>query len=180
MGLSYTSDDGPKMCFNAAKSWQTGWYSAKSTRVDPSGGTNSVADCLEQDLYGIVGYENPEALTVLIKINDPSSSTDHYVAFNRKAGFNSGTKEAPDQVTVVKAGIEDGSYSESDLMAKLDAGQQYSYKTESGQNVAVKVLSIDLNENKTRVIISKDGLSCNTLPPSPPPTPQLSPVVRFA
>ncbi|KAL7425494.1 hypothetical protein ACHAXM_000042, partial [Skeletonema potamos] len=26
MGFAYNQDEGPAMCFNAAKSWQSGWY----------------------------------------------------------------------------------------------------------------------------------------------------------
>jgi len=36
MGYSDESDSWPAKCFNAAKSWQTGWYDAKRFTVTPS------------------------------------------------------------------------------------------------------------------------------------------------
>ncbi|KAL3760784.1 hypothetical protein ACHAWU_007850 [Discostella pseudostelligera] len=48
MGYSYGQDDGPTMCFNAAKSWQTQWYVSKSTTVDPSAGTCYEGKLLQQ------------------------------------------------------------------------------------------------------------------------------------
>ncbi|KAL3761422.1 hypothetical protein ACHAWU_007381 [Discostella pseudostelligera] len=53
MGYSYGQDDGPTMCFNAAKSWQTQWYVSKSTTVHPSAGT-----CYEGKLYGVADFSN--------------------------------------------------------------------------------------------------------------------------
>jgi hypothetical protein len=53
MGYSYSQDDGPVMCFNGAKSWQTGWYNPKSAVVTPSTG-----GCFEGNLYGIADFGN--------------------------------------------------------------------------------------------------------------------------
>jgi hypothetical protein len=35
MGYSYNQDDSPNKCFNAAKSWQRGWYDDRHTTVRP-------------------------------------------------------------------------------------------------------------------------------------------------
>ena len=75
------------MCFNGAKSWQTGWYSDKTAVVNPG------ENCFEDDVYGISKYGDPTSEVVLVKIND-QSATDFYVAFNFKDGINSQTVEA--------------------------------------------------------------------------------------
>ena len=65
MGYSYSQDDGPVMCFNGAKSWQAGWYTSKSTVVNPSTG-----GCFEGNLFGIADFGNAASSTVLLKVND--------------------------------------------------------------------------------------------------------------
>ncbi len=80
MGYSYYSDDGPIMCFNGAKSWQTGWYTSKSKVISPG-------ELVNEKLYGIVDFNNTASSFVLFKINY-SCTTDLYVANNRASGIN--------------------------------------------------------------------------------------------
>merc|ERR1719183_1162491 len=63
MGYSYSAFNTPIMCFNGAKSWQTGWYSDKTTVVNPG-------DCFENNVYGISKFGDPSSEVVLVKIND--------------------------------------------------------------------------------------------------------------
>ncbi len=165
MGYSYASDDSPVMCFNAAKSWQSKWYTSKSIVVDPSAG-----NCFEGNMYGISDYDNAAASTVLVKIED-ASATDFYVAFNRQSGINSGTQEAGNLVTVVQAGGEGNSYAESSLMAKLGAGGSWSGVVD-GKTMLVKVLSINTSASPAyaNVRISENGISCGPIPPDPTTT----------
>jgi hypothetical protein len=100
MGYLYSQDDGPIMCFNAAKSWQLGWYSDKACTLDIKtnktsyvGVLGGIADCSDSDH------------TVLVKLNT-GSSIDYYVNYNRRSGINSDTQEAGNQVTVVMQGSE--------------------------------------------------------------------------
>ncbi len=164
MGYSYGVDDSPQMCFNAAKSWQSQWYTSKSIIVDPSA---DVGYCFEGRLYGIADYSNPASSVVLVKIDD-SSSTDIYVAFNRKIGINSNTQEAVNQVTVVSAGGEGISYSASELLAKLGAGGVWSGII-YGKTMTVHVLSINTSVSPAyaTVRISENGNPCS--PPADNP-----------
>ena len=81
MGYSCSSDNGPIMCFNAAKSWQMNWCAFKSIVVEPA--TNNGTECFEQDLYGIFDFDKENANYVLVKIND-RILTDQYNTFNSK------------------------------------------------------------------------------------------------
>ena len=167
MGVNYLQDDGPVMCFDGAKSWQTRWYTSKSFVVNPSTG-----GCFEGNLYGITDFSNAASLTVLIKINDVSS-TDYYIAFNRQSGINSGTQEYGNQVTVTRQGAEGTSYATSELVAKLGAGRATWSGVVGGKNMLVTVLSINLVSSPVfaRVRISEGGRSCRTVPlPTPPGT----------
>lgn len=103
------------MCFNAAKSWQSQWYTDKS--IEMSSGCQAVR------LSGIADYSTTPN-KVLVKIN--KSGDDLFIAFNAKKGINSGTQEAGNMVTVVEAGGGGTSYSPSTLLAKLSSGQSYS------------------------------------------------------
>ena len=80
MGYSYGYDDAPIMCFNGAKSWQTGWYTSKSKVITPG-------ELFNEKLYGIVDSNNTASLFMLFKINN-SSETDLYVAYNCASGIN--------------------------------------------------------------------------------------------
>jgi len=182
MGYSYGQDDGPTMCFNAAKSWQTQWYVSKSFTVDPSA-SSSAQNCFEGKLYGIADFSNAASTVVLAKIDD-ASATDYFVTFNRQTGINSGTQEAGNLVTVTTTGNEGTSYAESSLLAKLGAGGSWS-GTIDGKTMVVSVLSITTSSSPgyATVRISENGNSCTvadpvtnaptrlpTTPPSFPPT----------
>jgi hypothetical protein len=178
MGYSYGQDDGPTMCFNAAKSWQTQWYVSKSTTVDPSA-SSSAQNCFEGKLYGIADFSNAASTVVLAKIDD-ASATDYFVTFNRQTGINSGTQEAGNLVTVTTTGNEGTSYAESSLLAKLGAGGSWS-GTIDGKTMVVSVLSITTSSSPgyATVRISENGNPCvvtnaptrlPTTPPSFPPT----------
>ncbi|KAL3760237.1 hypothetical protein ACHAWU_001747 [Discostella pseudostelligera] len=147
MGYSFGSDDFPRMCFNAAQSWQTQWYtSSQETRAH------------------------------VIKIDD-SSSTDVYIAFNRQIGINADTVEAGNEVTVDRAGGEGSSYSETELLAKLVAGERWSGVID-GKTMIVNVLTINTFASPAyaSIRISENGNSCRmanptTTAPSSEPTP---------
>ena len=133
MGYSYGQDDGPIMCFNAAKSWQLGWYDDKSAEYDTNGTTG-----FNGKLYGFVDFNNAAATTVILKLNTPDNN-DYYVNFNRKTGFNSGSVEGGNQVLITtaqtegKSGTPNGGYAESSLVAKLSAGGSYSFTDSAGK-----------------------------------------------
>jgi hypothetical protein len=164
MGYSYRSDDGAEMCFNAAKSWQLGWYEDKAVPL------NEASDNImsyQGVLGGIADYADSDH-KVLVKLNT-GSSTDYYVNFNRQSGINVGTQEGRNQVTVVAQGGEGGGYAESELLAKLSAGDAWSlsnFDGVSGTTATVTVNSIDGATADVSICIG----------PCPSPTPVPTPV----
>eukprot|EP00814_Leptocylindrus_danicus_P016466 CAMPEP_0116013620 /NCGR_PEP_ID=MMETSP0321-20121206/5828_1 /TAXON_ID=163516 /ORGANISM="Leptocylindrus danicus var. danicus, Strain B650" /LENGTH=672 /DNA_ID=CAMNT_0003483191 /DNA_START=45 /DNA_END=2060 /DNA_ORIENTATION=+ len=135
MGYSYSSDDGPEMCFNAPKNWQLGWY---------NDGQKVVTSGWSGNLYGIADYGTIDSGSVVIA-QIPASvnggTDDWYVSFNRKAGINAGTVEGGNQVLVHKRASGTG-YAESTLMAKLSAGGTY-----SGAPLPIEVSAIDISQS---------------------------------
>ena len=157
MGYSYREDNSPKMCFNAAKSWQIGWYKNRHeivNRLNPSyiGELTSIVDDL--------GSNGPP---MIIKLENQSGGKDYYINFNLKASFNAGTKKGGDQVLVIEAG---SGYAESELKAKLNENEEYEI-----DNFFVEVLSINTSNRAAFVRICLG--SCpneGTIKPTPNPT----------
>jgi len=133
---------GAKACFNPAKSWQLGWYRDKSITVNPK--TSG------EHIIKIVGVNNYNEVTgddkVILKVSG-NDGQDYFIGFNHADGFNAGTFEAANQVTVVQQEVPDDDAFLSDedhelpsnLNAKLGPGE--SYTTETG--VVIKVIEVD-------------------------------------
>ena len=115
MGFSYSQDDGPRMCFNAAKNYQLGWYSDKTKVISPGASTDN---CFAGDLYGTAFYADAGAQTVGIKVNT-DTSTDVYIMYNAKTGIQSGTVEGGNQVMVVTTGAEGNALIETTVGADV-------------------------------------------------------------
>jgi hypothetical protein len=164
MGYSYFNTNGPLMCFNAAQSWQLGWYSEKAVTLNKSNKKSHVGV-----LGGIADYSDSNNI-VLVKLNT-GKSTDYYVNFNRRTGINSGTVEGGNQVTVVKAGEGTG-YAESELVAKLNAGNIYTIENFDGTTATIQVHSIGATAD---VSICIGPCPVQTPSPSKSPTPSSSP-----
>ena len=164
LGFSYGSESGPKMCFNAAKNYQLGWYSDKTKVITPGAATDS---CFSGDLHGTAFYENAAAQTVGIKVNNSGSSTDVYIMFNAATGIQSGTQEGGNTVMVVTAGAEGTGYAESTLTAKLSPSTT-GYALPGFTNTVLYVDSRVDNQYVT-IRIETNGQACDGgLAPDPP------------
>ena len=163
MGYSYSSESSPRMCFNAAKNYQLGWYSDKTKVITPGASTDS---CFAGELYGTAFYENAAAQTVGIKVNNSGSSTDVYIMFNAATGIQSGTREGGNTVMVVTAAGEGTGYAESTLYAKLSP----STTGYSLPGFANTVLYVDsrVDNQYVSIRIETNGQACVVGPTSPP------------
>lgn len=134
------------VCFNGANSYHTGWYKSSTVELNPIVEHNMVH---EERIYGIADYNGSPNRTVLIKINRSAVTKEHgdyFVAFNRKAGINEGTREGKDQVIVTESYLAAwGSF----MVAKLAAGTSHTicHFVGSGKHVVIDVLSINLTSN---------------------------------
>lgn len=138
MGSLYGQENGPLMCFNAAKSWQLGWYDDKAVIVSPSSSSWS------GQLMGISDYSNPKTQTVLLKL-ETGTNEDYYINFNRKSGINRDVREGGDQVLVTIQDKNGIGYSESKQVARLSSRGSYEIQNfgGSGRSVKIKVSSIN-------------------------------------
>merc|ERR1711971_566717 len=164
MGYSYSQDDGPLMCFNAAKSHQTGWYSDEVTVVTPDADGDD--GCFDDQVYGVADYSNGQNdQTVIVRVDDPSAD-DYFITYNRKTGINSGTVEGGNTVTVQRQGANGASYAESELLAKLNAGGSYTIST---NNMVVTFVETATSNGvqSARVRVSLNGEQCEGRTPNP-------------
>lgn len=95
MGNFWYGDD-EKMCFNAAKSWQLGWYIARHltvTKTNPR---------YEGYLASVIQDPSVSGPPIIIKVPGSSHSPDFYLTFNAASGITAGSGEAKNQVTVTK------------------------------------------------------------------------------
>jgi len=135
------------MCFNGAKAYQLGWFPDFSQRVESDDPFN-----WQGDLIGFVDRDDAEECGVEGKNCDalnfrltPSTGNEYYVHFNRKEGFNSGTKESGNQVLVVSR-PEGVGYGASLLQAKLSTNDQYTIQNfGSYGSLTISVGAITLN-----------------------------------
>jgi len=171
MGYSYGNSNGPLMCFNSAKSWQFGWYDQRHHTVDASSNRAYLGKLVSiLDNPNIVGTGDP----MIIKI-ETGTSTDYFINFNRKTGFNSETQEGGNQVLITVAG-EGNNYSESNLQAKLNAGQAWD-ATVGTETVTVTVNAINLIGNGFADVDICFG-QCPVETPAPTAVPTTSPTNR--
>lgn len=101
MGYSYGLDDGPKMCFNAAKNYQLGWFKKQQADYNPIDKNNDPAP-KKFVLNGVddANDSNPGKLIALRLVSDGIG--DYYVGYNRASGMNTGTLEAKNEVVIIK------------------------------------------------------------------------------
>ncbi len=137
MGFSYSQNDTPVMCFNAAKSWQSGWFADKSLTIDPN---NDAGTCFSGPLYGLDSYtSSPADAKVLIQLQS-TSGQNYHIGFNGKQGSNSGTAEHGNRVLITTQAATGASMK----IANLGAGQSYTIANYdgSGRDVVVSVTSV--------------------------------------
>jgi hypothetical protein len=120
MGFSDGADDS-NMCFNAPKSYQTGWYESRDvTLVSNSMFTHTIGNPWTADLVGVAEYGVASGdQKVTIKLDH--ASAPHYIGFNRKTGITADTRGPADKVVVSTQNEDDQSW----LVAALDAYQVY-------------------------------------------------------
>eukprot|EP00979_Chaetoceros_neogracilis_P003697 scaffold656_cov271-Chaetoceros_neogracile.AAC.7 len=134
MGNPLYSDEVGKMCFNAAKNWQIGWYDTKKLLINPNPLFTSTTTV---DLVGIANFDTLDNNPVVVKVG-----SDYFIGFNRAVGINAQNDEADNEVTIVKVDRGGGErYSQSYLMATLVQGQSY---TIPGSNWVINAQKIDI------------------------------------
>ncbi|KAL3935128.1 MAG: hypothetical protein SGBAC_009290 [Bacillariaceae sp.] len=168
MGYSYKSSETPKLCFNAAKLFQLRWFDDKSVSYTP--GQNSWVFDRTINIASIVDY--PTTLSVvLVEIVQPNLKRNYYIGFNAAKGFNSGVRQAKNQVAVYEQPWIDGN--DSLRVADLSSGHRHTianFNGAAGDTLTIDVLSINIaGVAQVRIQLNRTGPR-PTRPPTRPPT----------
>lgn len=141
MGNPLYSDDVGAMCYNAAKSWQLGWYDSNKISIDPRQGSWTGT------IVGVADFaNNPAGYPVVVRIATGNQFVQ-FIAFNRAIGVNSDNVQADNKVTVVEAGAYGEAYYQSWLKATLTSGEVYTMTNwaDSRQDLTVTVHAINID-----------------------------------
>jgi len=186
MGFSYAQDDGPDICFNAAKSYQLQWYT-ENNGVDSVDPLNLPGNSQTFDIIGVADYKTASGL-VSLRLEyegEKKNGKEWYVGYNHKSGINSGVannvRSAPDTVHLIeKVNSIGGSvydYGPSSRVVALEAGQEHTWKI-GEEDVTLHVNSIN-GAVASVTIIGGPATNAPTLAPVPTisPRPTESPTV---
>ena len=195
MGTSNRNNDGPSKCFNAAKSFQLGWYPYSMETIDPLALPNGQISFV---LQGIDSYDpsrpNDEIVTLRLQYQGGSKENgiDYYIGYNHAGGINSGTEQFRNQVVLFEKKNTNGDIKgfnaegKSMVLASLNANESYIWRVgDTWVTLRVKSIqgsyaTIELNggvgSSPTRPPSSKPPTRA---PTNPPPTraPTLSPTI---
>lgn len=136
MGYSGLQESfGALRCYNPAKSWQLGWYSEHSRRINP------LLDApFETTLTGItMEFETDDDKSKKTLLHIPNGDKDLYIGYNLANRFNSDTVEGQNKVLIDEQ--EFGGHNDSNLLAKLGMNDSYTIQNYqgSGKNLVVTV-----------------------------------------
>ncbi|KAL3801468.1 hypothetical protein ACHAW5_005041 [Stephanodiscus triporus] len=82
LGNPSYGDDGPAICFNGAKSWETGWYATDSVDVVPSSTVLFTADSSAL-LTGPRNLHSRKPQGQCFRITDSTVTQKHHIMYNR-------------------------------------------------------------------------------------------------
>lgn len=168
MGYSYGTDESPRMCFNAAKSWQLGWYSDKALRITPT--TNAQNRYFGQ-LASIVDYPTTNK-NVLIEINFSRASWAYFLNYNAMKGMNSQTLEGRNKLMITRKYTTNES-NNSDLLSGLSEGDEFkdhNFNGVPGETLTVRFISVSNGVANISILLSSPSI--------PTPLPTEAPTVR--
>ena len=185
MGNPLWGDDLGQMCYNAAKSWQIGWYDDAKVDYKPKVIGN---EFWTGQLVGVAQYSHADrdGRPVILRI-DSGSTKDYFINFNRKIGMNSQNKQGSDVVNVYEQeGNGESTGNPSKILKSLNEGGEWTRANfgYSGKTLSIKVNKIFLGDES---IIGYADISiclgtCNfgtpSISPSPTDTPSESPSFR--
>lgn len=147
MGGSSGETDGPQKCYNAAKSWQLGWYSEQQMFVNPA-----VDGALTATMVGVTHTDPDAGKNIVVRVEN--GDTDIYIGYNHATSFNSGTETAQANKVLVYE-KDDIVYTQSYRVASLDVGGEYRLPNYmgSGQDLAISFQSRKANRDEAVVKI---------------------------
>lgn len=173
MGTGLTRDD-ERMCYNAQKNYQLGWYEDQTTTIDPLAGNGSH----EIILNGISDYKKNNDAYVAVRLEQTSNSEDYYLGFNHAAGITADIREDRNEVSILRKRGDLYQRGKSWKIRTLKQGQSYVIQNFNGEtDVTVEFVRLENGDATIRVTSSDpdgdgDDENDDFQTPTPPPTPK--------
>lgn len=159
MGAVPGKDD-LRMCYNAQKNYQLGWYQDKTESINPLDGKRR-----EYILNGISDYKRNKNALVVLRLQQTRLQTDNqvqqdfYVGFNRKSGINSDVAEDGNKVTIIRK--ESGApedYGQSTKIAVLSPGMKHVLQNFNQQG-DVSVEFVGIQNGEAKIIVEANNVN---------------------
>jgi Gametolysin peptidase M11 len=155
MGHSTSQIGGPLACYNAANHWSLQWYSNARIEVKPSTTPVQVTIAAFVDYLLVPPSSNTY---VLVKVG-----TNLYMQYNRAKSYNSGTRDLPDQLVLVRkrTGTNGNTIAGTTLVAGLDL----SNPKFGDSSAAVEVCSVNVAPDGIDIMVVSIGstaTNCNS------------------
>jgi hypothetical protein len=175
MGADVRQDDTPLMCFNAAHSWELGWYNENGKEGHLTLPPGPIS--WDGQLVGIDDYLYTDDFVngqhrVVVKIESPTTSdyNDLYIMYNRMEGVNNETHSHGDKVTVVSAQALDGqTWLEAFITEDNVEGHRFTDWDGNGNDLVIEVCERVFGApDYARVLVytttdnAENDLSCST------------------
>ena len=167
MGSSPAKLDGPRICFNGAKSWQLNWYQEKHLTLH----AEDIAD-ESHNLASITDYDmSPENEYLIIKVTGTAVKFDFFVTFNRRKGITIDNTEGDNMIMITK--VPASSYGDSHLVARLGVGGEFVAKVLiDGNYIAINYESLQVEKSPisatarfSRYFKCRSDLDCDDFDP---------------
>jgi len=156
MGYSYNNRFIPRMCFNAAKNYQTNWFRKQKAYYDPMNGDTTKVTAV---MNGIVDYTKYTNKYVTIRLIQKGTDKDFYIGYNRKKSYNTDTQESQDSITILEKNGSPGLVGASSTKVATLTLSTKSYTInnwggDSTVSVVVKLESITNNNDDAKITIT--------------------------
>jgi len=165
MGGMYNSDiHWGKMCFNAAKTWQAGWYSDHHSTVTPTN-ESYIGNIVDVNSVALGGINANDDVVVKVQSADELSL---YFMLHRLEGITSDMKEEYIDTYADKINIQRWGYSgiSSKAIGHLAIGEEYIQEdwSNTGKALHIKVCSIakSSTDGGAKVLVYLDGANTIT------------------
>mmetsp|Transcript_23304 Transcript_23304/g.50961 ORF Transcript_23304/g.50961 Transcript_23304/m.50961 type:complete len:612 (+) Transcript_23304:225-2060(+) len=179
MGYSYFIDNGPAMCFNAAKNFQLNWYRNQDTTYNPLDGLDNPKPLAKFVLNGVsdaVRGRTKKLISLRLKVDDKA---DYYVGYNLASGINRGSVEARNQIVIFrKQAGGPRHYGKSIRVAELSSNEEYTVENwnKSTHDVTIRVVGdIGGNVKDAKIEIFVRGYIPIVVPTTAPTKPPWRP-----
>ena len=145
-----------RLCYNAQKSYQLGWYDDRTETINPVDGKGF----RNFTLNGIAEYERKNQAIVVLRLKQVDRIPDFYIGFNLATGINSDTGQDKGKVIIVrkdKGGHEE--YGQSTKIASLIPGQRHVIRNfDNVRNVQIVFQGLENGSAKIVVVDNDDQL----------------------